>query len=208
MHSAIPKVCSFLPAKTLNCAACCSLLTGFWQDCLCTHLTLDLWPAMHVMACTQGVLTVLGITMSAFACLVAWVPCLLSGLRKLVAFALPHHIMVHPKQALLSCRLMHSRLHLCGVQLQHTHELISLCHVCGLQTMIAVITDACPAAVQVLASTAASTCTAAGQASVISAIIVYPYHQDRPSHAGPVQCICGGGQHVCKSCRQRQRGKP
>ena len=41
-------------------AASCSLLTGFWQDCLCTNVTLDLWLAMHVMACTQGVLTVLG----------------------------------------------------------------------------------------------------------------------------------------------------
>ena len=49
-----------------------------------------------------------------------------------------------------------------------------------------------------------STCTAAGQASVIIAIIVCPYHQ-RPSHAEPVQCICGGGQHVCRSCRPPAR---
>ena len=35
---------------------------------------------------------------------------------------------------------------------EHTHELISLCHVCGLQTILAILTGACPAAVQVLAA--------------------------------------------------------
>ena len=72
------------------------------------------WPAL------RECLLYWGITMSVFACFVAWIPCLLSGLRKPVAFAFPYHIMVHPEQALPSCRLMHSRLHLYGVQLQRS----------------------------------------------------------------------------------------